>query len=443
MGKVPKEILDDIVKNQPSYEKETNALFLSEEDFKGLADPLYEVGGNKSKFEEKIKDSYYLVNEILKSYCDLPEQYYHLITLWIIGTYFQDEFPTYPYLFLNAMKGSGKSRLLRLITYLSKDGCMLNSITEAVLFRTKGTLGIDEFEGITRKGSEALKELLNSAYKKGILVKRMKKKKTNSGEEMVVEEFDVYRPIVLANINGVDDVLGDRCLTIILDKSNNPKFTKKIEVFDYDTKIKLLKKFPFEECRKCRVDASGNIYMEWNDFITNHYNIDTIDTHTYKDTIDTNNTSLLEYAKVPLEMEVQKNSLFSRLDKIGINGRDLEISFPLFMISSWFGNDNLSKTIEVIKEMLEEKRKEDAIESLDVSLIDFASQQLEGKYLPLKDLMGQFRGFTQLTDEWLNERWLAKALMRLNLIKDKIRKNYGRIILLDVTKAQEKIRMFR
>jgi hypothetical protein len=41
------------------------------------------------------------------------------------------------------------------------------------MFRTTGTLAIDEFEGIQRKGTEALKELLNSAYKKGSVVKRL------------------------------------------------------------------------------------------------------------------------------------------------------------------------------------------------------------------------------------------------------------------------------
>ena len=64
------------------------------------------------------------------------------------------------------MKGSGKTRTLNLITELSNNGKVLNSLTEAVLFRTTGTLAIDEFEGMERKGQENLRELLNSAYKK-------------------------------------------------------------------------------------------------------------------------------------------------------------------------------------------------------------------------------------------------------------------------------------
>jgi hypothetical protein len=427
MGKLSEDVVRDIAKNQPAYEDRVKALFLSEEDFIGLANPLYDLSGKKDKFETKIKDAYYLCMDILKSYCDLPEKYYHLISIWIIGTYFHDEFPTYPYLFLNAMKGSGKSRLLRLITYLSKEGCMLNSLTEAVLFRTKGTLGIDEFEGITRKGSEALKELLNSAYKKGISVKRMKKKRTEVGEEMVVEEFDVFRPIALANINGIDDVLGDRCITIILDKSNNPKFTKKVEVFDIDTQIRFFRAFPFEECRRCRLCLSGSMYSEWNNYVSN-YN-DTNNTNNTNNTNDTNDTNY---------------TLFKRLYSIGINGRDLELSFPLFMVSSWFGNDILDKTIEIFNEIVEEKKKEDVIESVDISLIDFVSQITEeNKYHLLKELTRDFREFVQLSDEWINERWIGKALHRLNLIKDKRRRNYGRLILLDVTKAQEKIKMFK
>ena len=71
------------------------------------------------------------------------------------------------------------------------------------MFRTSGALAIDEFEGVSRKGGENLRELLNSAYKRGAKVKRMKQQKTESGTEMVVEEFDVYRPIVLANIWGM------------------------------------------------------------------------------------------------------------------------------------------------------------------------------------------------------------------------------------------------
>ena len=139
--------------------------------------------------EERIKlgKIYEKINDILGYYCDIPKETRQLITLWCIGAVHIKNFNTYPYLFINAMRGSGKTRLLKLMMKIC-GGDVLNSPTEAVLFRTDNPLAIDEFEGIGRKGSENLRELLNSAYKRDIKVKRMKKKKTMEGEEQVVEE---------------------------------------------------------------------------------------------------------------------------------------------------------------------------------------------------------------------------------------------------------------
>jgi hypothetical protein len=183
---------------------------MEEEDFKKLSNPGYDVEGEKEKNEDLILSAYRNLVDILKEWVDLKEEYYDIIALWIIGTYSHSTFPSYPYLFLNAMRGSGKTRIMKLITFLSKDGEILNSLTEAVLFRTSGTLGVDEFENIERKGKEALRELLNSAYKKGTKVKRLRKISQKGMEKQVVEEFDVYRPIVMANISGMEDVLNDR-----------------------------------------------------------------------------------------------------------------------------------------------------------------------------------------------------------------------------------------
>ena len=96
----------------------------------------------------------------LYEYCDLREEYYHLVATWIIGTYLHKSFNTYPYLFLNAMRGSGKTRLLKLISSMALNGNMIGSPTEAVLFRIPNdtTLCIDEFEGVTRKGNEGARQ---------------------------------------------------------------------------------------------------------------------------------------------------------------------------------------------------------------------------------------------------------------------------------------------
>lgn len=394
-------------------------------------DTIEKVIQEKSFLEEDkeskkdLLEVYRTIIDVLKEYCDINEKYYPLISLWIVGTYFQQDFPTYPYLFFNAMKGSGKSRTVRLITYLSKEGSMLNSLTEAVLFRTTGTLGIDEFEGLTRKGNEALRELLNSAYKKGIKVKRMKKMRTLEGETQVVEEFNVYRPILMCNINGMDDVLGDRCVQIILERSANQKITKKMEIYDIDTRIQKIKVFPFEACRLCRVDVVSDMYIGWNTYIDN--NIDT------NNTIPNNDTNSIN----------ENLKLYQKINETGINGRNLELAFPLFIMASWIDKEVLEEILNVFKDIIDEKRKEDAVESLDVSLIDFVSQELENQWIPIKQVFIKFSEFTQVHEDWFNEKWMGRALKRLGLILDKKRMNYGRLVVLNISKAQEKIKMFK
>ena len=122
---------------------------------------------------------YERIIELIKKYMDMPEDQIKIIALWIIGTYFHSSFPSYPFLFLNAMRGSGKTRLLKIISHLAKgsNGNVQTGITEAVLFRLPSgtTLVLDECESIGSKEKAILREYLNACYKSGGVVQRMKK----------------------------------------------------------------------------------------------------------------------------------------------------------------------------------------------------------------------------------------------------------------------------
>ena len=186
-------------------------------------------------------------------------------------TYLHKQFNAYPYLFVNAMKGSGKTRLLKLIAALSSNGEITAALSQAVLFRTSNdtTMCIDEFENIGSREKSDLREILNACYKKGSKVKRMRKKKTIDGEQQVIEEFELYRPLAMANIWGMEEVLGDRCISYLLEKSSNPIITKLIEDFDDNDCIKSIKtRF---QCSLCSVVTSRNIQKEWNNYIKNKY----------------------------------------------------------------------------------------------------------------------------------------------------------------------------
>lgn len=433
---IPETILNDIVKNQPAYNSKIAELFMTDEEFKLMANPNFDLQKYRLEKTNGLNEIYRNLVEILKEYCDLREDYYDIVALWIIGTYLHENFPSYPYLFLNAMRGSGKTRTLKLISYLSKEGCMLNSLTEAVLFRTKGTLAIDEFEGITRKGMENLRELLNSAYKKGIKVKRMKKVFTKEGEDQVPMEFDVYRPIILANISGMENVLGDRCITFVLEKSLRKEITNLIEMFEYDEKIQKTK----EMCNSISVKTGNSVslvsmsflvgmYRGWNNYIRQYNTNYTNNTNNTNDTNNINNTTDALF-------------LYNKLKGAGFNGRELELALPLVIISFLVGQ--IETTLKNLSLIMSERREEDLIENTDISLIDFISQKIDAPtFISIRDLTREFREFLQTEEDWLNNKWIGRALKRLNLIKESKRKYHGREVMLNVEKAQEKIKMFR
>jgi hypothetical protein len=396
------------------------------------SDRFVEEENEKIRNEKNIliKESYDDIIEVLKQYLDLKEEYYPIIALWIIGTYIHKQFDSYPYLFFNAMRGSGKSRTLRLICALSKDGMVMASPTEAVLFRITGTLGIDEFEGIANKDKSSIRELLNGAYKKGIKIIRMKRKKTLEGEQQVAEEFEPYRPIVMANINGMDEVLGDRCLTLILEKSNNPMKTRLVEDFQNNKIVQKVSK-TLNQCSLCSVVVSRNIYTDWNNYIIDRYKT-TLTTYYTLTTLTTLTTP-----------NIKLTSLFNKIHDTEIIGRNLELFLPIFFLADIISEEVFNQVLLIAKNITKEKKGEEEMESIDVMVYDFVSRQSnELIFRSVNDMVMEFRQFSNESYEWLNAKWFGKALKRLNLVLDKKRKGHGIEVLLNVNKAIEKLKMF-
>jgi len=395
---------------------------IPKEDFKKLSNPSYDLEKEQSENKQKLYDAYQNIIDLLKKYCDLNEQDYPIVATWIVGTYFHKDFHSYPYLFLNAMKGSGKTRTLKLITDLSNDGEILLQPTEAVLFRTTGTLGIDEAEGIARKGMENLRELLNGCYKRGTKVKRMKQKKNAEGTtEQVVEEFSIYRPLALANINGMEDVLGDRCINIVLERSNKCGIVKLSEIWNSEEIFQKTKEL-LNQCSLCNVVVAEKVYKAWNDYIYTHYIL-----HTYY----TNNTKY--------------TPLFESLDKMELNGREVELCMPLLLLA-WHISDVVYVALhDSIKDYMKDRKQDQFNESKDIMLIDMISQELEEGFQQVNRLVNKFLEFTQdqNEDKEINPKWMGRALKRLNLILEKKRLAGGVYVRLNYEKAKEKIMQYK
>jgi len=379
------------------------------------------------------------IKGLLHEYMDMKQDYYDLMATWIIGTYLHDSFETFPYLFLNAMRGSGKSRAMKLIANLSYRGTLNTSMREAVLFRMgKRTLCIDEFEQVNTKEAQALREILNASYKKGIKIARMKKQ----GEDFVLEEFEPYKPIVMANIWGMEEVLGDRCVTMILEKSSDPRRTRLGEDFENNFMIGVVKKnLSAVKVHLVQFFGKTEVLKKWNKYINLRYKY----TPTY--TTYTTNTTLTTQLSTEEELqELELLKMFNKIHDTGINGRNLELMMPFFIISNFLSDETFTKLLQISEDMTKERKESEMTESRDVSLMDFVSKFNLPDFITIKKFTVDFRNFIgddEGDEKWINPRWVGRALKRLNLIQEKRRVSKGIEIIPNVKKAIGKMREFR
>lgn len=452
------------IKDREAKSKQINATRIQNDLLSAGILKVDEKATEERQAKEVLHFMYNEIIGVLKDYIVLEESQYKIIALWLIGTYAHEYFNTYPLLFFNAMRGSGKTRTLMLISALGMggDGSVQNNLTEAVLFRIpRGkTTCIDEVEQIGNKEKATLRELLNAAYKKGMKVCRMKKtkKKNDQGqleELQVAEEFEPYFPIALANINGLDEVLSDRAITLILEKSDNPEKTKKTENFSNNMKIQWIK-----QCLvKFGVVISGVVtkkyYEKWNFWLKSKYNYTTYTTyiHNTNNTNYTNNRVIQEYlANVDserVEIDLDTDQFFEKMDSAGIVGRNFELFSPLLILAKFIDDMLFDDIFDIVKSMANEKKQTEYTESKDVLLFEFVlskENDLNGEYIGIKDLTKEFREFTNEQDnedKWLNEKWMGKALKRLNLSLDKRRMKTGMEVRLNYQKAKEKLKIFK
>jgi len=411
-----------------------NKLYVQREDGSIISSDKLSPQEVDEQVQKMIFENFELIIETLKYYLDLTEEQYIIIGLWILGTYMHKSFNSFPLLFINAPKGSGKSKTIELITKLSYNGKMINNVSESVLFRTPSdtTLGIDEAENLISKDKNTLRELINSSYKNGVLVERTKKIKKDGQETYVIEKFELYKPIVMGNISGIEEVTGDRCITLILEKSFRKDIVLLMSDFDEDENILQIRK-AFKEMFYLKnqqwslcsgVMSKKQIYKKWNSYIK----------YIYIQTLLTPLTS-------------QEKELFDKILALNILGRDLELIFPLILITLQTPL-NLDKILQILKNLVELRKKEEHTHNNDVILTEFVSKLENRNFIPVKTILEMFKTYyTQadvLTDEnWLNAHWIGNHLNALKLVKDK-RRYGGRVqLMLDIDKAKKKIEGYK
>jgi len=135
-----------------------------------------------------------------------------LSALWVMGTYVFHLFPAYPYLWLFASGGFGKSRYLKTVAYASHNGEFLQGPTVAVVNRlldiSRGTLCVDEVDKGTDEQREELLGTWNSGYEDGPTAPRY------NMEQSKIERFHIFSPKAFASNANIDHTLKTRCIRI-------------------------------------------------------------------------------------------------------------------------------------------------------------------------------------------------------------------------------------
>jgi len=143
---------------------------------------------------------------------------YVIFTLYVFLSYIFPIFEAVPYLHLAGLPGTGKTTVAKIMSQLGFNGRIVVDPTEASLFRDieqdRPLMILDEQENIgTRKaGQEAMSTILKGGYKKGLTVPRQEKR----GSNWVTINFDVFCCKVIANVHGLEDILADRAIPIVM-----------------------------------------------------------------------------------------------------------------------------------------------------------------------------------------------------------------------------------
>jgi hypothetical protein len=151
-------------------------------------------------------------------------RYFDLIAVWIMASYLFPVFRHFPYLWLHADRGSGKTTLIDVIQTVCFNGQSLVNPTSAVLFReidaNRVTLLIDEFEYMTRQSKDlatGLLEILNAGYTCKGQVKRAEGLPKGGH---VIRTFSAYSPKLVSGISKIDPVLQDRTISVRMLRKN-------------------------------------------------------------------------------------------------------------------------------------------------------------------------------------------------------------------------------
>lgn len=178
--------------------------------------------GNKPEFD--FKEAHQAIKELFEELFDFQdEKLYDFFPCFIIYTYFFPLFESAPVVHLWGPAGSGKTKIMEMLSMMAFNPVTSGNITEASVFRLvegrRAVCLLDESEDLSKtERGHAITNLILNGYRRGNLIYRMDK----VGKSIMSSHYDVYSPKVIANITGLDkEALLSRAIRVTTNSSRN------------------------------------------------------------------------------------------------------------------------------------------------------------------------------------------------------------------------------
>ncbi len=373
----------------------------------------------EDNYSISIPGVYWKVYNYIKRFICFPDEaYLSFVTLWVMGTYLFMIFRYYPYVWLNAEKGSGKTLLMEILSSITFNGELITNPTESVIFRDISnnliTMFIDEVEQLRKRDKDtygSLISILNAGFNKAGVVKRTES--TGQGG-FVVKAYSAYSPKMFAGISDIDDVLQDRTVRIPLlrkkDDETVQRYKETAEIVDLQRSIR------------------DELYM-----------------------------FALIYAKDIAEVYHASGDVIQGMSHL--NNRELDIWEPVFLlanvIDSQAENTKLTDTMEALSKKSVEEKQSDSVSQnetykllnvVKVMLDEVSTIQQDGN-IKVFDAKEVFEYFQKSDDyEWMQKRNALTSRLKRIKIKSEQKRMDGekkRVYIIDITEFQDLCERFK
>jgi len=217
---------------------------------------------------------------------------------------------------------------------------------------------MDETEKLrSAEREEEFRACLLNGYVKGLTATRTHK------DTLIPEEFEVYSPKAIANIQGLENVLEDRCITFIMKRALN----KEISNREVDIQA--------EEWQRLRDQLYPLLFTYWREVKETYDNLENED---------------------------------------GIGGREWQLWRPILALAKFFGEETYKQMKDLASEKIKEKASEDVAEIGEVILAETLLELVVSDDFYAVDTVRQKMAEKyEQEQKWLSNDWVGRALVRL------------------------------